>query len=614
MGTELAKAYVQIIPSAKGIKGSISNVISPEANNAGVSAGGLLVSKMKKIIVSAGIGKALQATISEGAAVEQSTGGIETLFKGSADKVIATAQKAYKTAGMSANQYMETVTGFSASLLQGLSGDTNKAADVADMALTDMSDNANKMGTDMELIQNAYQGFAKQNYTMLDNLKLGYGGTKTEMQRLLADAEKITGVKYDINNLSDVYSAIHVIQEEMGITGTTAKEASETVSGSFAAMKGAVSTFLGNLATGQDIMPSLKAVGETAYTFVAGNLLPMIGNILAGIGKTIMTISWGGLISSVIDTINERLPEILTKGVETVSSFANGILNNLPKIITSAGEIILKFVTCISNNLPKILESGVKLLLNLVNGIIKNLPKVVSAAVDVVKKLLTTIQTNAPKLIESGITLIGKLLAGIIKAVPDLLAKIPGIIKDIKSVFSSVDWGTVGKNIIKGIANGIRNAVSTIVSAVKEACKKALKTFEDFWDINSPSVVGEKRIGKNIDLGIAGGIKKYGNSMTDAIKRISQDNLSVAEKGTLALETVNTEDVKRALMGQTKNTRIAGRSDISMDNLGNRIVREIKEYGDKQAKAIEKGLKSVKIVSNNRETARFITDLGFVRG
>ena len=229
MATELAKAYVQIIPSAQGISGKIQQAIDPEAEPAGASFGSKLVGKLKGIIATAAIGKALGSAISEGANLEQSLGGIETLFKDSADKVKANAAEAYRTAGMSANDYMELTTSFSASLLSSLSNDTSKAADVADMAMTDMSDNANKMGTNMEDIKNAYQGFAKQNYTMLDNLKLGYGGTKTEMERLLADAQKITGVKYDINNLSDVYSAIHVIQGQLDITGTTAKEAATTI-------------------------------------------------------------------------------------------------------------------------------------------------------------------------------------------------------------------------------------------------------------------------------------------------------------------------------------------------------------------------------------------------
>ena len=276
MATELAKAYVQIVPSAKGIQGSISNVIGGEADSAGHSAGGKIVGAIKGAIATAAIGKALGAALTEGAALEQSLGGIETLFKDSADKVKQNAAEAYRTAGMSANQYMELTTSFAASLLQSLGGDTKKAAEISDMAMTDMSDNANKMGTDMERITDAYQGFAKQNYTMLDNLKLGYGGTKEEMQRLLADAEKITGVKYDISNLSDVYSAIHVIQGELDITGTTAKEAASTLSGSFASMQAAFKNVLGQLTLGQDIGPALSALAETVTTFLVGNLLPAL--------------------------------------------------------------------------------------------------------------------------------------------------------------------------------------------------------------------------------------------------------------------------------------------------------------------------------------------------
>ena len=288
MATELGKAYVQIIPSARGITGMIQKEMGGEVASAGVSSGkslgSNLIGALKGAIAAAGIGKAIGAALSEGAALQQSLGGIDTLFKASAEKVKGFANEAYKTTGLSANAYMENVTGFSASLLQSLGGDTDKAADIANMAMIDMSDNANKMGTSMESIQTAYQGFAKQNYTMLDNLKLGYGGTKQEMQRLLADAEKLTGVKYDINNLSDVYQAIHAIQENLDITGTTAKEAASTFTGSFNAMKAAAQNVLGKLALGENILPSLQALAETTSTFLFNNFFPMIGNIMSGLG------------------------------------------------------------------------------------------------------------------------------------------------------------------------------------------------------------------------------------------------------------------------------------------------------------------------------------------
>ena len=292
MATELGTAYVQIVPSMQGISGSLSKALGSEANSAGDEAGtnfmGSFKAKALALVAGLGIGKLLKdsisASISEGAALQQSLGGVETLFKSSADTVKNYANEAYRTTGLSANKYMESVTGFSASLLQSLGGDTDKAAEVANMALVDMSDNANKMGSSMESIQFAYQGFAKQNYTMLDNLKLGYGGTKQEMQRLLADAEKLTGVKYDLNNLSDVYSAIHAIQENLDITGTTAKEAASTFTGSFESMKAAAQNVLGKIAIGENVLPALEALAQTTSTFLFDNFFPMLGNFFSGMG------------------------------------------------------------------------------------------------------------------------------------------------------------------------------------------------------------------------------------------------------------------------------------------------------------------------------------------
>ena len=338
MATELGQAYVQIMPSAKGISGSIQSALAPEATAAGNSAGSSIGSSLVKaatgIIAAAGIGKAFSAAINEGAALQQSLGGIETLFKGSADKVKAYANEAYRTTGLSANTYMENVTGFSASLLQSLGGDTNKAAEIANMAMVDMSDNANKMGTSMDRIQDAYQGFAKQNYTMLDNLKLGYGGTKTEMERLLADATKLTGVKYDINNLSDVYQAIHAIQGKLDITGTTAKEAATTFSGSFASMKAAAQNVLGKLALGEDIMPSLKALAETTSTFLFKNFIPMIGNILRGLPTVIGTVLKEGIAA----IFGDGIAKSITDKIYDIYTNVSGVLNALSDMIFGSGD------------------------------------------------------------------------------------------------------------------------------------------------------------------------------------------------------------------------------------------------------------------------------------
>ncbi|HHG6411349.1 TPA: PblA [Streptococcus pneumoniae] len=359
MATELGKAYVQIIPSAKGISGMIQKEMGGEVASAGVSAGESLGSKMmgavSGVIAAAGIGKAIGASINEGAALQQSLGGVETLFKDSADKVKGFANESYKTTGLSANAYMENVTGFSASLLQSLGGDTDKAAETANMAMIDMSDNANKMGTSMESIQLAYQGFAKQNYTMLDNLKLGYGGTKQEMQRLLADAEKLTGVKYDINNLSDVYSAIHTIQENLDITGTTAREAATTFTGSFESMKSAAQNVLGKLSLGEDIQPALQALMETTSTFLFGNLIPMIGNILKqipililggikGVFSGIFGEGLGSIMGSIVTALGSAF--LAFKAFSTVS----GLLSGIPAVLTTIKTAVTGLFTVMSAN------------------------------------------------------------------------------------------------------------------------------------------------------------------------------------------------------------------------------------------------------------------------
>lgn len=384
-GTELGKAFVQIVPSAKGISGMIKKELGPEVNSAGESTGKSFASKFVSIATKAfavaGIGKAIKASVMEGANLEQSLGGIDTLFKGSADKMKQYASQAFKTVGVSANTYMENVTSFSAGLISSLGGDTAKAAEVANMAMIDMGDNANKMGTSMEDIQNAYQGFAKQNYTMLDNLKLGYGGTKTEMERLLADAQELTGVKYDINNLSDVYEAIHSIQENIGITGTTAKEASETVSGSFNAMKASFSDFLGNLALGNDIKPSLQNLFQTVETFLVGNLLPMVGRIFKGLpqvaevglielskrfdrlGKDIMKNL--GLSLSDNSEITKAFSN-LSQGIEPILESLRLNIMKIPEMFSEIGQSLVPIIEFILINLGKLKFDGIKDLVDVI--------------------------------------------------------------------------------------------------------------------------------------------------------------------------------------------------------------------------------------------------------
>ena len=339
VSSKIATAYVQVMPSMEGVAPKVESYFGGVGGNAAGKFAGAFGTALKVGIgaAAAGVGLVLKESLGEGAALQQSLGGINTLFKDNAEGVIAAANDAYRTAGMSANEYMETVTGFSASLIKSLEGDTKAAASVADMALVDMSDNVNKMGTDMELLQNAYQGFAKANYTMLDNLKLGYGGTKTEMERLLADAQALTGVEYDISNLADVYTAIHVIQEELGIAGATADEASTTLTGSFNAMKAAAQNVLGNLALGQPMEASLQALKDTTHTFLTGNLMPMVGTVLDGLP---------GLIEDGVRGMVEWVgnPENVASALNAMLSFGGSLIGAVWKGITGGmGTIYEKF-------------------------------------------------------------------------------------------------------------------------------------------------------------------------------------------------------------------------------------------------------------------------------
>ena len=473
MATEIAQAYVQLIPSARGITGKIQSILDPEASAAGQSAGqslgSSLVSVMTKVIAAAGIGKAFSAAISEGAALQQSLGGIETLFKGSADKVKGYANEAYKTTGLSANAYMENVTGFSASLLQSLGGDTDKAAETANMAMIDMSDNANKMGTSMESIQMAYQGFAKQNYTMLDNLKLGYGGTKQEMQRLLADAEKLTGVKYDINNLSDVYNAIHAIQENLDITGTTAKEAASTFSGSFESMKAAAQNVLGKLALGENILPSLHALLKTTSTFLFDNFLPMVGNIFSGLGL-VLTEGISQIASQLFgDAFGSAVYSQLSRVTGIFQTFFDMIFGSLSKqdnidILTMLGfsEGAANQIVNIADNIRVTFEN-----IGVVAG------NVASIVVDFVGDLLGI------KDGEQGVNLLGiafESISGFIRDASESLSKFTSWLKDSPLALDALKSAVVGITsawagykavlaVIKGIET-IRNATLAITNGL----------------------------------------------------------------------------------------------------------------------------------------------------
>ena len=493
-GIELGKAYVQIVPSAQGIKSALTEMFDEETEGlgeqTGQSIGQKLVGTLKKVIAAAGIGKIISDSINMGGALQQSLGGVETLFKDSADTVKEYAAQAYRTVGLSANDYMEQTTSFAASLLSSVSQDTNAAAQLANMAMVDMADNANKMGTDMQDIQNAYQGFAKQNYTMLDNLKLGYGGTQAEMQRLLTDAEKISGVHYDLGNLADMYSAIHIIQQEMDITGTTAKEAATTLTGSFAAMKAAAENVLADWSTGADLTAPLQGLVETAQTFLVGNLLPMIGNVLAGIPELVYTL----------------VPEILQSGTQLVTSLAEGFTQGIPDFLSNALPQLLQFTEELRANAGVFVNAGLNLITQLLNGLIAGLPDLIAYVPDIIINICGVINDNMPKILAQGVSIIVQLIAGLVQTVPSLLANWKKILEAVLSVISAINWLNIGKTILTGVANGVKSMGSSLLNAFKGGFSSALA-----WIKSLPSQAVQW--GKNLIQSFINGLTGKGGAV-----------------------------------------------------------------------------------------------------
>lgn len=489
---------------------------------------------------------------------EQLVGGVETLFKDSQDQVMDYANNAYKTAGLSANEYMETVTSFSASLLQSLDGDTSAAADKANLAITDMSDNANKMGTDMTSIQNAYQGFAKSNYTMLDNLKLGYGGTQAEMERLLADAEKISGIKYDISSYADIVDAIHVVQTEMGITGTTAKEAASTIQGSFGMMKSAwqnlvtgmadpdqdLGVLVGNFTdsvviAGNNLIPRIQellpriveattsligtvseqlpailgtvlpSLVEGATNLVTGLMaaLPSVLSVLADVAPTV--------INTLVPALIELLPQITQTGIDVIVSLAQGIADALPQLIPAATDAIIKIVEVLTSpeNLGNLIDAALAIILALVDGLVDATPKLIAAVPDVITNLVTAIIANMPKILEAGVEITMALADGLIKAIPELIAAIPNLILGIvQGIIDNLpEIIMAGPKIIAALATGLIEAIPDIVMVIPQLIRSIVDTFLSFdWG----------SIGKNIVEGIKNGFVNMWNSFKQTVENV----------------------------------------------------------------------------------------------
>lgn len=495
--------------------------------------------------------KAIQAY----ADYEQLVGGVETLFKDSQDKVMEYANNAYKTAGLSANEYMETVTSFSASLLQSLDGDTSAAAEKANLALTDMSDNANKMGTDMTSIRNAYQGFAKANYTMLDNLKLGYGGTQAEMQRLLEDAEKISGIKYDISSYADIVDAIHVVQTEMGITGTTAKEAASTIQGSFGMVKAAWQNLVTGLADPEQDLGALVGNFTDSVVIAGNNLIPRIQELLPRIVEAVTSLvgtvseQLPALLESVLPSLIEGatsliaglmaalpavlavlgdvaptvigllvpalidlLPQIVQTGIDVIVSLVQGISEAMPELIPAATEAILEIVDTLTNpdNIGKLVDAALKIILTLADGIIDAVPRLLEVAPKIIENLVTALIENFPKIIESGVKLVASLSDGLIKSIPQLTETAPkliiGIVQGILDNLPEIIMS--GPKIIMALIEGLISAIPDLVQAVPTLIKSIVDTFLNYdWG----------SIGRNIVSGIKNGVSNTWNGLKSGV-------------------------------------------------------------------------------------------------
>lgn len=602
-----ARGIKSVIGSVKNMNESMKDATNSASKMSSVMKGiGSSAIKVGKGLAVAGAAAATAVTalvsksVGAFADYEQLTGGVETLFgaggrsveeyaqsvgksvsdiQGKYDSlmsaqnaVLENANKAYMTAGMSANEYMDTVTGFSASLISSLGGDTNKAADYANSALVDMSDNANKMGTDMESIKNAYQGFAKQNYTMLDNLKLGYGGTQEEMKRLLSDAEKLTGQRYDISSFADITQAIHAIQTQMDITGTTAKEASTTISGSWGSLKAAFQNVLVGLTTGGDMFDqSLDALINTAVTF-GQNIIPAIKGALSGIGYLIeglapvigetipplindlaptLANSAVSLISSLVNGLTQNatqfseclsniiivavagistvVPQLLDAASKIVSNLMQGLSDSMPQIISGAVTLIEGLVDGLVNNIPLLIMGAVQLVASLANGLIANLPRIIDAGVNLITGIVSASYSMMPQIIQNGMQLVVNLAVGLVRAIPQLIAALPRITGAIVKGFKSVNWFDLGLQLIKSIWEGIKSIGSEMWNGVKE------KTSELWGGVKN--VVSEKlnNIKSAYDAhggGLKGatfaaieGVKEYYRTGYDAINQLTGGKL-----------------------------------------------------------------------------------------
>ena len=612
-----------------------ANLIS-DAITSGIKALGGAIKAVGSAFVD--LGKQAVASYAE---YEQLVGGVETLFgEENANKVKEYANNAYTSAGMSANQYMETVTSFSASLIQSLDGDTALAAEVANRAITDMSDNANKMGTDIQMIQNAYQGFAKQNYTMLDNLKLGYGGTKAEMERLIADAATMTDVQEELGiavvdgdmSFANIANAISIVQAKMGLLGTTTDEAYRTISGSTGSMKAAWQNLVTGIADENADFEKLvnnlvvSIVGVDGVGGVVNNMLPRIQQALDGIVQMVVSLTdtllpqvaviGMDLIMNLVESLNENMPALLASAEQILQTLIDGVMVVLPDLIPMVMQILGTLITTIVENLPLILDVGCQVLMALVMGIADMLPSLIPTIVSAVALMVTTLIDNIDLLIDAGVELIIGLADGLILCIPTLIECIPVIISKLIGALV----GNAPKLTMMGVELTLK-LVAGLIMAIPDLVAQAPALI---YSLIGGLYQGLGKIGDvGLDLvkGLWEGIKDAGGWILDRIKGFG-DNILSGIKGVFGIHSPSTvfrDEVGKNLalgLGEGFGDTM---SDVTKD-MENAIPTEFdanmnvsasSSYGsnyDYMVSAFKQALKDVKVVMNNREMGAFVTE------
>lgn len=600
MATELGSAYVQIMPSAKGLQGKLSEIMNNESSTAGQISGATFGGMFKKALVAAGIGTAIKKMVgdafAEGGELQQNLGGTEAVFGQFANTIQTQATSAYKNMGMSASEYMATANKMG-SLFQGSGIEQQKSLEMTSKAMQRAADVASVMGLDTASAMESIAGAAKGNFTMMDNLGVAMNATTLEAYAL----EK--GMNFEWKTASNAEKAELAMKMFMDRTsqyaGNFARESEETWSGSIGSMKSAYKDLMANIMLGNNLGPSLTALGETIKNFVANNLIPAVVNIARGLPSALVSLgsefvpqligAGSQLVSEIILWIQTQYPLFLKQGAEFINNIVNGILKNTPSAVSSAASMLLELIGAIINSLPQVWKTGSDILLNLVNGIITNLPAISKSAISAIVEFLAEIGRKLPDVLQSGLEILGELGAGLIKAIPDLVKKIPEIIESIKKEFSDVDWLEIGKNIISGIANGLKNAGKMLWDAVKEVLGDFKDKVLEFFGIHSPSRWGEY-VGEMISLGFPRGV---------------EGNLKPFEHAMDELVGVASNPLEQILIKRNAYQDARGTKENSSADKLDKIIEIL-------LLLVKKDKEELKIYLKDREIARAFKELGVV--